>query len=119
MIRAYRLFIGSDGKSHVMRGSVNAAKLVDAQSILFKETPPCSSDDWHKGPIPQYVLSLAGEVEFTNVGGETFILHPGDILVVEDTGSSYKWRLIHAQPWKRAYVVFKDGADTQFTPTLR
>ena len=117
MIRAYRLFTGPDGKSHVMRGTVNATELVDAQSILFKETP-CSSSDRHKDPIPHYVLSLAGVVEFTSVDGEAFIFHPGDILLV-DSGSSYKWRLIDAQPWKRAYVVFKEGADTQFTPTLR
>lgn len=30
--------------------------------------------------------------------------------------SGYKWRLINDEPWKRAYVVFKEGADTQFVP---
>jgi hypothetical protein len=47
MIRAYRLYTGSDGNSHVVRGSVSESKLVEAQSILFKETPPHSSFDWH------------------------------------------------------------------------
>jgi hypothetical protein len=45
MIRAYRLYTGSDGNSHVVRGSVRESKLVDAQSILF-------SFDWHNDPIP-------------------------------------------------------------------
>lgn len=36
MIRAYRLYTGSDGNSHVVRGSVSESKLVEAQSILFK-----------------------------------------------------------------------------------
>jgi quercetin dioxygenase-like cupin family protein len=119
MIRAYRLYAGPDGNSHVVRGTVNAAKLVEAQSILFKETPSHSSYDWHNDPIPQYVITLAGVLEFTTVGGETFTLRPGDVLVAEDhTGSGHKWRLINDQPWKRAYVVFKEGADTQFTPDL-
>ena len=120
MIRAYRLYTGPDGNSHVVRGTVNAAKLVEAQSILFKETPAHSSYDWHNDPIPQYVITLSGVLEFTTVGGETFTLRPGDVLVAEDhTGSGHKWRLINDEPWKRAYVVFKEGADTQFTPDPR
>jgi quercetin dioxygenase-like cupin family protein len=120
MIRAFRLYTGSDGNSHVIRGSVNAAKLVEAQSILFKESPPHSSFDWHNDPIPQYVITLAGVLEFTTAGGETFMLNPGDVLVAQDhTGSGHKWRLTNDEPWKRAYVVFKEGADIQFTPDPR
>jgi hypothetical protein len=44
-------------------------------------------------------------------------IHPGDVLLVVDhTGSGHKWRLINDEPWKRAYVIFKPGADTQFVP---
>jgi len=32
---------------------VNATKLVEALSIVFKESPPQSSYDWHSDPIPQ------------------------------------------------------------------
>jgi quercetin dioxygenase-like cupin family protein len=117
MIRAYRLYTGPDGNSHVLRGSVIESKLVDVQTILFKETPAHSSFEWHNDPIPQYVITLAGVLEFTTVGGETFTVHPGDVLLAEDhTGSGHKWRLINDEPWRRAYVVFKKGADTQFVP---
>jgi quercetin dioxygenase-like cupin family protein len=117
MIRAYRLYTGPDGNSHVTHGSVSESKLVDAQTILFKETAAHSSLDWHNDPIPQYVITLAGVLEFTTLGGESFTIHPGEILVAEDhTGSGHKWRLINDEPWKRAYVVFKKGADTQFVP---
>ncbi len=117
MIRAYRLYTGSDGNSHVVRGSVSGGELVEAESILFKETPAHSSFDWHNDPIPQYVITLAGVLEFTTVGGETFTIHPGDVLLaVDHTGSGHKWRLINDEPWKRAYVVFKEGADTRFVP---
>lgn len=117
MIRAYRLYTGSDGNSHVLAGRVNGDKTVDAKSIHFKETPPHSTFDWHDAPIPQYVITLSGVLEFTTVGGETFTLRPGDVLLAEDhIGSGHKWRLINDEPWKRAYVVFKEGANTQFVP---
>jgi quercetin dioxygenase-like cupin family protein len=106
-----------DGNSHVVRGNVSESKLVEAQTILFKETPAHSSYDWHNDPIPQYVITLAGVLEFTTVDGETFTIHPGDVLVAEDhIGSGHKWRLINDDLWKRAYVVFKKGVDTQFVP---
>jgi len=72
MIRAYHLYTGPDGNSHVVKGSVNSGGLVEAESILFKETPAHSSFDWHNAPVPQYVITLSGVLEFTTVGGETF-----------------------------------------------
>jgi quercetin dioxygenase-like cupin family protein len=117
MIRSYHLYTGADGNSHVQRGSVSGGELVQAESILFKETPPQSSFDWHNDPIPQYVITLSGVLEFTTVDGETFTIHPGDVLLaVDHTGSGHKWRLVNDEPSKRAYVVFKKGADTHFIP---
>src|SRR6266404_6608149 len=86
-------------------------------AALCEETPAHSSFDWHNDPIPQYVITLTGVLEFSTVGGETFTIHPGDVLLaVDHTGSGHKWRLINDEPWKRAYVVFKQGADTHFIP---
>src|SRR5271155_2635706 len=120
MIRAYRLFTGPEGDSHVERGSIAASAMVAAESILFKETPAHSSLDWHNDPVPQYVITLAGVLEFATRGGETFTIHPGDILLALDhTGSGHKWHLVDDEPWKRAYVVFKPGADTHFVPEPR
>jgi quercetin dioxygenase-like cupin family protein len=117
MIRAYRLYTGLDGNSHVARGSVTGDELVDAESIRFKETPAHSSFDWHNAPAPQYVITLTGILEFTTSGGETFTIYPGDVLLALDqSGSGHKWRLINDEPWKRAYVIFKEGADTRFVP---
>ncbi len=117
MIRAYYLYTGPDGNSHVMRGIVSEDKLVEVQSIHFKETSAHSTYDWHTAPVSQYVITLAGILEFTTRGGETFTLRPGEVLLAADcTGSGHKWRLINDEPWKRVYVVFKEGVNTQFIP---
>ena len=117
MIRAYRLYTGVEGNSHVVQGSVNLTTLVEARSIVFKEAPPHSSYDWHNDPIPQYVITLAGVLEFATASGDVFTLNPGEVLIAEDhTGSGHKWRLTNDDTWRRAYVVFKEGADTQFVP---
>jgi quercetin dioxygenase-like cupin family protein len=117
MITAYHLYTGSDGNSHVRKGSIAEGFLIDAVSIEFKESPPHFSYDWHNAPIPQYVLSLSGILEFTMASGETFTVHPGEVLLAVDiTGTGHKWRLVDDAPWKRAYIIFKPGADTCFVP---
>lgn len=115
MIPAYRLFTGPDGDSHVQRGSIAETIAVAAQSVEFKETPAHSALDWHNDPIPQYVITLSGMLEFSTRGGETFVLHPGEVLLAEDhTGTGHKWRLVGDAPWRRVYVVFRAEADTGF-----
>jgi quercetin dioxygenase-like cupin family protein len=99
----------------VTRGSIVDGETIPAQSILFKESPPHSSLDWHDAPTTQYVITLAGVLEFTTRGGETFTINPGEILVAEDTaGTGHKWRLINDQPWRRVYVAFKQGTKVNF-----
>ena len=117
MIRAYHLYTGPDGNSHAVRGSLGDGDLVEAESILFKESPAHASFDWHNAPAPQYVITLAGILEFKTVGGETFTIHPGEVLLAEDcVGSGHQWRLINDDPWKRAYIVFKKGSNPSFLP---
>jgi hypothetical protein len=115
MIKAYMLYTGADGHSHVKRGSISAGALVAADSLLFQETAAGSSFEWHNAPVAQYVLTLSGVLEFTTKTGESFTLHPGEVLLALDhTGSGHKWRLVDDQPWRRAYVVFRPGTDTHF-----
>jgi quercetin dioxygenase-like cupin family protein len=115
MIKAYFIFTGKDENSHVIRGSIVDNETIPTESISFKESPPHSSLDWHGAPTTQYVITLAGVLEFTTRGGETFTIHPGEILVAEDTaGSGHKWRLVNDQPWIRAYVTFKPGTKVNF-----
>lgn len=117
MLHAFKLFTGQDNASHVQEGSLTENDPADVLSIHFKETPAGSSLEWHDAPQLQYVITLAGTLEFTTRDGEQFVLRPGDILVAEDdVGSGHKWRVIDDQPWRRAYVVLKPGARDLFVP---
>ena len=91
------------------------SNVVAAASISFQETTSGGSYQWHKDPIPRFVITLSGTLEFETRGGERFILRPGDILLAEDnTGTGHSWRLIGDEPWRRAYVVFTAGAALPF-----
>jgi quercetin dioxygenase-like cupin family protein len=117
MIKAWYLYTGPDGNSHIKRGSIANEALVGARSVLFKETPAHAALDWHTAPNFQYVITLSGVLEFTTAGGETFVVHPGEVLVaVDHTGTGHKWRLVNDEPWIRVYVVFQEGTDARFIP---
>jgi quercetin dioxygenase-like cupin family protein len=105
MLRAFKLYTGPDGASHVLEGTIDEKDRTDVVAIHFKETPAHSSYDWHPDPEPQFVITLSGTLEFATPDGETFVLRPGDV---------HKWRLIDDQPWRRAYVVLKPGAKDSF-----
>ncbi len=117
MLHAFKLYTGPDKASHVLEGSVAEQLNTKVASIRFQESPPYSSFDWHDAPELQYVITLAGTLEFTTRNGEQFTLRPGDVLVAEDNvGSGHKWRLIDDQPWRRVYVVLQVGAVDLFVP---
>ena len=87
------------------------------RELSFRETGSGGSWGWHQDPVPRYVLTLAGTLEFETKSGATFRIRPGDVLLAQDnSGSGHKWRLIDDQPWVRAYVVYEEGTDLRFVP---
>jgi uncharacterized cupin superfamily protein len=125
MIRCVRLWTGDDGNSYFEEGSIEVglgkhgdfvSRKLGSKSISFQETPAFGSLDWHAAPTRQFVITLSGTLLFTIRGGQQFTLHPGDILLAEDTaGTGHSWRLIDNQPWRRVYVAL----DTEDTPVFR
>jgi hypothetical protein len=76
-----------------------------------------SSFDWHNDPIPRYIITSAGVLEFTTVGGETCIIHTDDVLLPEDhTGSGHKWPLTNDEPRKPSSGNAKTRAGTMVKP---
>jgi hypothetical protein len=114
-MHAFKLYTGEDNASHVLEGTLTLDQRTDVIAAHFKESPPHSSFDWHDAPETQYVITLAGTLEFTTRDGETFIIRPGDVLVATDTaGSGHRWRLIDDAPWRRCYIVLRLGAADLF-----
>ncbi|WP_026465046.1 hypothetical protein [Adhaeribacter aquaticus] len=117
MIKAYKIYTGPDGHTHIITGTVAEDKVNAAIGIRFKVTATHGVYDWHPAPTTQYVVTLSGTLEFETHSGETFILRPGDVLIAMDTtGSGHKWKLIDDNPWVRVYVPFTDEADINFIP---
>jgi ribosomal protein L23 len=65
--------------------------------------------------IIKHHIQRAGPTRIHDAYGETFVIHPEEILVAMDTTATRdKWRLIDDQPWKRAYIAFKEGTNINF-----
>jgi hypothetical protein len=128
MIRCVRLWSSANGSSLFEDGSIElkdaergdfTSLLTNAVSISFRETASGGSFQWHNAPTRQFVITLSGTLEFETRDGQKFIIHPGDILLAEDTiGSGHKWRLLDQQPWRRAYIILDNSAKAPFVKAL-
>ena len=124
MIRCVRIWTGEDGNSLFEEGVIDltegmrgdaVGKSVPTVELSFQETLSGGSYEWHQDPVPRFVITLSGTLEFQVKSGATFIIRPGDILLAQDnSGSGHKWRLIGEEPWRRAYVVYARDADLRF-----
>jgi quercetin dioxygenase-like cupin family protein len=121
------MWTGEDGDSCFEEGSIAldagargdfVGQAIAARHISFQETASGGSFEWHQDPVPRYVITLSGTLEFETKSGATFTIKPGDILLAQDnSGSGHKWRLIGSEPWRRAYVVYQEGVDLGFVPS--
>lgn len=129
MIRCVRIWTGDDGNSLFEEGSIDmtggmrgdaVGKPVKVVELSFQETTSGGSYAWHQDPVPRFVITLSGTLEFAVKSGATFRINPGDILLAQDnSGSGHTWRLIGTEPWRRAYVVYEPGAELRFKPTAK
>jgi quercetin dioxygenase-like cupin family protein len=124
MIRCVRIWTGDDQNSYFEEGVIELAagprgdwlsgKLAVA-NISFQETASGGAFAWHTAPVRQLVVTLSGTLDFQTRGDKHFLLHPGDILLAEDTvGSGHSWKLTDDSSWRRAYVVLQPGAAVPF-----
>ena len=126
VIRCVRLWTGQDGASHVAIGSLDmrpgrnadlVSEAMSAAHVTIEETAGGGSLAWHTAPVRQLVVTLTGTLHFTTRNGEDFVLHPGDVLLAEDTeGSGHQWQLQGADPWRRMYVVLAPDTEVPFQP---
>ena len=93
-IKVTRIYTGEDGKTHAeeydvplgtRRGATELSEPVDVTSVQFRRTSPDYFIDWHTAPRRQFVITLSGESEVVMGDGTVVRLHPGHILLAEDT----------------------------------
>lgn len=127
MIRCVRIWTGPDGDSLFEEGTISLTEgergdfigaATAARDISFRETGAGGAFEWHKDPVPRFVLTLSGTLRFETRSGKTFTIRPGDVLLAQDnTGSGHRWTLIGDDPWRRAYVVYDEAAALPFVAT--
>src|ERR1700677_271807 len=124
MIRCVRIWTGDDGDSQFEEGVIELhdgergdllSQPVGVLNLSFQETRSGGAFEWHKDPVPRFVITLSGTLQFETRRGERFVIRPGDVLLAEDnTGTGHRWTLLSEEPWRRAYVVFQPGAELPF-----
>ena len=124
MIRCVRLWTGQEGGSHVEVGRLDTrpgrnddlvSSTMASTHVTVEETAGGGTLAWHTAPVRQLVVTLSGTLLFTTRDGEQFTLHPGDVLLAEDTeGSGHQWRLEGNDPWRRMYVVLAPATEVPF-----
>ena len=98
-MRIHNLYTDKNGESHFRdieiewaeerRGSKLSRRL-PANGIIFRETVAEYDLDWHPAPRRQYIVNLDAGVQLTASDGESRVIGPGEIILVEDiTGKGH------------------------------
>lgn len=111
-MRISHLYTGDDGQSHFEDLDVpleetsigSLSELVPAPGVIFRETRPGWSDEFHCAPRRQFIITLAGLAEIACGDGTTRRFGPGDVLLAEDTtGQGHLTREL--EPLRRSLFV--------------
>jgi hypothetical protein len=93
-MRIHNLYTDADGQSHFRDVEIEwveetpsgkfSARL-PASGIIFRQAPPTYDLDWHTAPRRQYIINLDAGVRITAGDGESRVIGPGEVFLVEDT----------------------------------
>jgi hypothetical protein len=117
MARFWRVYSGSDGRSHIAEAPPALKPFADVEGahgegsamqtvsgLAFRVAPPGYVLDWHCAPRRQYSISLSGAAEIEVGDGTVVRLGPGDVVLAEDlTGQGHITRVVGDQP--RLYAI--------------
>lgn len=122
MAKMFRVYSGTDGKSHLVEEPPALQPFVDtegaygegtpmqpATGITFRLAPVGYVLSWHCAPRRQYSITLSGEAEIEVGDGTVARVGPGDVVLAEDlTGQGHITRVVGAQPRFSVIVPLAD-----------
>ena len=122
MPKVFRVYSGSDGKSHIAEVPLAMKPFSDvegahgegtpmqsASGIAFRVAPAGYVLNWHCAPRRQYSISLSGTAEIEVGDGTVARVGPGDVVLAEDlTGQGHVTRVVGNQPRMYAIVPLGD-----------
>ena len=89
MVRIVTVYPGADGESRLLDVTTDQfAEIVNhigEGPTRLNRSPSPSVDDYHNASRVQYVVHLAGISEIEVADGTIKRLHPGDVLIAQDT----------------------------------
>jgi quercetin dioxygenase-like cupin family protein len=112
-MKIHHIYTDTQGESHFADidveyvetlGGGRLSKRFPVTSLIFRETPPAHSLDWHPAPWRQYIVNLDNGVQTTVSDGETRVIGAGEVILVEDTTG--KGHLTQALNDKMRHAVF-------------
>jgi hypothetical protein len=116
-LECIRLFADSEGESHFGVSSIDLSRsdfappapplevseIVEARQGFLRAAPGWFGD-WHPTPARQFMCLLSGTLEVSVSDGETRLITPGTIVLLEDTaGRGHATRVVSEEP---AVLVF-------------
>jgi quercetin dioxygenase-like cupin family protein len=117
MPKIWRVYSGSDGRSHIAEVPLEMKPFVDSEGahgeaaptqsvtgLTFRVSPPGYVLSWHCAPRRQYSIALSGHAEIEVGDGTVARIGPGDVVLAEDlTGQGHITRVVGDQP--RFYAI--------------
>ena len=122
MPKVWRVYSGTDGRSHIAEVPLAMKPFVDvegahgegtptqpATGITFRVSPPGYVLSWHCAPRRQYSITLSGAAEIEVGDGTVARVGPGDVVLAEDlTGQGHITRAVGTEPRFYAIVPLAD-----------
>jgi quercetin dioxygenase-like cupin family protein len=113
-MRIHNLYADANGESHFRDIEVEwvdthpggrFSKRQPATGVIFRETSGDYDLSWHTAPRRQYIVNLDAGVEITVSDGETRVIGPGEVLLVEDTtGKGHLSKAVAGQARRSIFI---------------
>ena len=118
-MKIVRVYSGDDGESHFEELEIpltaarygQLSEMVEAQGVIFRETPVGGALDFHTAPRRQFVITLSGVAEVECTDGSVRRFGPGDIMLADDTtGRGHITREVEG-PRRSIFIPLPDHVD--------